>query len=273
MFQDSGRMVGQIGGRSMGGMVGAGVVLPTILRAGGQLVISVIGFSTRIFGRSEYLAYGIPATLLTSLFFLLSTLAALTYFDLPSIVSAWFGVTIDPNDVSWSQSASIGLSVSALFVAVLAPFVMYCAFYVKGHYNMNSLMARGYQLSWWFTPLLVAALMVWVEIDMKDQDGMLRPYREWKELALSVLIFSSGLITLISFFIARKWSKFSMKQKAARRLTVEYTVEIEQYIDRETIKCMNQASLYARFQMNKWISYMAPVALIMVVISASQWAS
>lgn len=82
MFHDSNRMVKQIENRTMTGMAGAGIRLPALMQAGGQIIMGILGFTTRIFGRSEYLAYGIPAILTGTLFFLFLIMGILTHFNI-----------------------------------------------------------------------------------------------------------------------------------------------------------------------------------------------
>lgn len=265
MFQDTGRAVRQIESRSMTGMAGAGMMLPALLQGGGQLILSILGFSTRIFGRSEYLAYGIPAALLGTLFFFFSGLAILMHFNIPGVILSWFDVEM----AFFDPKHSVGAAIYAVFVALMAPFVMYCAFYIKAHYKMESMMARGYQLSWWLTPIVVVSLFVWAKVEAHDPKGVLYDYRQFMDGALILLILSSGLIAFLSFLIARNWSRYSTKQKAVRNLDVAYTVEVDQYINEKIHECEEQARLYARYHINKWGSFMMPLVVVMLGIFVS----
>lgn len=272
MFQDTGRAVRQLERRTMTGMAGAGMMLPGIMQAGGQIIINLLGVSTRIFGRREYLAYGIPAAILLTAFIFLSGLAMLSYFGLPEMILNWFGIEVEQWSL-WSEINAAPVAVIPLAIMFVAPFVMYCAFYVKAHYIMNTLMMRGYQLSWWLTPIVVVCLLIWAKAEMYHPNGMLYDYIPLLELGLIIFILSLGLITLVSFFVARKWAYYSAKQKIIRMLDEPYTVEVDEAMDIALHEYRKLARKHARFRMKQWLSYMLPVCVILLGVIASQFVS
>lgn len=270
MFQDTGRAVRQLEQRTMTGMAGAGMMLPGMMQAGGQIIINLLGVTTRIFGRREYLAYGIPATVLLAAFIFHSGFAMLSYFGLPEMILTWFGVEVNQSS-RWSEINAAPAAVIPLVIMFVAPFVMYCAFYVKAHYIMNTLMMRGYQLSWWLTPIVVVCLLIWIEAELSHPNGMLYDYVPSPQLVSITFIFSSGLITLVSFFVARKWAYYSAKQKMIRMLNEPYTVEVDEAMDIALHEYRKLARKHARFRMKQWLSYMLPVCVILLGVIASQF--
>src|SRR5699024_6358740 len=115
MFQDTGRSVRQLEQRTMTGMAGAGMMLPGMMQDGGQIIINLLGVSTRIFGRREYLAYGIPAAILLTAFIFLSGLAMLSYFGLPEMILNWFGIEVERWSL-WSEQSATGVAVIPLAI-------------------------------------------------------------------------------------------------------------------------------------------------------------
>lgn len=272
MFQDTGRAVRQLEQRTMTGMAGAGMMLPGMMQAGGQIIINLLGVTTRIFGRREYLAYGIPATVLLAAFIFFSGLAMLSYFGLPEMILTWFGVEVNQSSL-WSEINAAPAAVIPLAIMFVAPFVMYCAFYVKAHYIMNTLMMRGYQLSWWLTPIVVVCLLIWAAAEMSHPNGMLYDYIPLLQLGFIIFILSPGLITLASFFVARKWAYYSAKQKMIRMLNEPYTVEVDEAMNIALHEYRKLARKHARFRMKQWLSYMLPVCVILLGVIASQFVS